>query len=144
MGGAKNGRGELAAFMLSILLTISHFDSREERVARGSRWSKMSSLFTLLVITHTSRKHLSYVAMLEWSNQWMPCVLQWVVSHSFWTVNAVSFVTVIDGIVSLGLSRSLSNTLRNRKLKYTNPARGILDFCKQKFYQPLQWSQWIT
>ncbi len=21
--------------------------------------------------------------------------------------------------------------------KYTNPARGILDFCKQKFYQPL-------
>ncbi len=26
--------------------------------------------------------------------------------------------------------------------KYTNPARGILDFCKQKFYLPLLFSQW--
>ena len=26
--------------------------------------------------------------------------------------------------------------------KYTNPARGILDFCKQKFYRPLLCSPW--
>ena len=26
--------------------------------------------------------------------------------------------------------------------KYTNPARGILDFCKQKFCRPLLCSQW--
>ncbi len=27
-------------------------------------------------------------------------------------------------------------------VKYTNPARGILDFCQQKFYRPLLCSQW--
>ena len=30
----------------------------------------------------------------------------------------------------------------NLELKYTNPARGILDFCKQKFYRPLLCSPW--
>ncbi len=28
------------------------------------------------------------------------------------------------------------------KQKYTNPARGILDFCKQKFYRPLLCHPW--
>ena len=28
------------------------------------------------------------------------------------------------------------------KNKYTNPARGILDFCKQKFCRPLLCGQW--
>ncbi len=32
--------------------------------------------------------------------------------------------------------------MENSKLKYTNPARGILDFCKQKFYRPLLYSPW--
>ncbi len=27
-------------------------------------------------------------------------------------------------------------------VKYTNPARGILDFCKQKFYRPLLCRPW--
>ncbi len=28
------------------------------------------------------------------------------------------------------------------QIKYNNPARGILDFCKQKFYRPLLCSPW--
>ncbi len=30
------------------------------------------------------------------------------------------------------------------KVKYTHPARGILDFCKQKFCRPLLFSQWTV
>ncbi len=36
----------------------------------------------------------------------------------------------------------LSNCWTNKHQKYTNPARGILDFCKQKFCRPLLCCQW--
>ena len=39
------------------------------------------------------------------------------------------------------LSQSVNVFMNNiHVLKYTNPARGILDFCKQKFCRPLQYS----
>ncbi len=73
-------------------------------------------------------------------------LIAYVTNQSFWTCKIASKHSLQAGVsISFGFSQKLSilQPVKIRHManhKYTNPARGILDFCKQKLW-PLPCSQ---
>ncbi len=55
----------------------------------------------------------------------------------------IAYILLIE--LNLRRKKKTQSTDQTKKWnhKYTNPARGILDFCKQNFYRPLPWRPWI-
>ncbi len=83
-------------------------------------WYIGPNLFMILTTSHDKAHIFTF-----WSDKNSQCIRY----TSIWT--------------QTGPNRYVNNSASLSELfKYTNPARGILDFCKQKFYRPLPCSPW--